>query len=370
MKILLIVNNVFYQKEGGYYTFRAIGEFANELIKNGNEVEMFQTKIVNDDKFHDFNLTGTSVKVSAYKRLSSKILTYIYVYIIGIYKVFRSNFVYIYYPTNYHFLALFSIILGKKYGLNVRGQIGITSKFSKFLYRHADIVFTVSPEFTKIVNNAGGNGITQKPGISFSSDDIIYNRHYVKKENYRLLYLGRLDKQKGLIELLEAVKQLKEKSIVNFIFDIVGDGPDEDEIKDFYENLDLGERVVFHDGITDLDQLKCFYLNADLFVLPTYHEGFPRTLYESMIFGVPIITTFVGGISSIMIDNINCIEIQPKSVESIKNSIEKALFNYEDMGRLAKNATDRVKSIVDKNRLSHAAELNSIINKTNKKILD
>lgn len=363
MKILLIINNVFYQKKDGLYTFRAIGEFASELVYSGNQVEMFQTKIENEDKFHDFNLNGSPIKTSAYKRYSSKILTYLYVYIVGIFKVFSSDFIYIYYPTNYHFLAFFSIIFRKKYGLNVRGQVGVNSKLSKFLYKHAYVVFTVSPEFTKIVNLAGGRGLTQRPGISFNSDDIIYDRMFINKENYRFLYLGRLDKEKGLFELLEAVKALKVKGLNNFVFDIVGDGPDEIEIKEKSNLLNLEDCIVFHGGITNLDTLKSFYLKSDLFVLPTYHEGFPRTLYEAMIFGVPIITTFVGGISSIMINNNNCIEITPKSSVSIERAIENALINYKDMAKLVKNATAAVKIIVDKDRLSHAAELNSDLKK-------
>lgn len=361
MKILLIVNNVFYQKNDGLYTFRAIGEFANELVVLGNEVEMFQTKIVNEDKFHDFNLKSSSIKISAYKRYPSKILTYLYVYAIGVYKVFHSDFIYIYYPTNYHFLAFFSILFGKKYGLNVRGQLGINNKISKFLYKHAHTVFTVSPEFTKIVNSSGGRGITQRPGISFNSDDIIYDRKFINKLNYRFLYLGRLDKEKGLIELLEAIHSLKLEGLNNFIFDIVGDGPDEEEIKAKCNLLSLENSVVFHGGITNLAALKNFYINADLFVLPTYHEGFPRTLYEAMIFGVPIITTFVGGIPSVMINDTNCIEISPKSSKSIEHAIQRVLLNYGDMARLVSNAIDTVKIIVDKERLSHAAELNSVL---------
>jgi hypothetical protein len=161
MKVLLIVNNVFYQKEDGLYTFRAIGEFANELVSNGHQVEMFQTRIKSNDKFHDFNLTGYPIQITALRRFRFKLFTYVYVYLVGIYKVFKTDYLYIYYPTNYHFLAFFSLLVGKKYGLNIRGQHGIYSRLSKFLYKHAHVVFTVSPEFTKLVVNAGGHGITQ-----------------------------------------------------------------------------------------------------------------------------------------------------------------------------------------------------------------
>lgn len=362
MKILLIVNNVFYKKKDGLYTFRAIGEFANELVELGHKVEMFQTTIINEDKFHDFNLKDSPIQITALKRYFSKTLTYIYAYFIGFYKVMRSDFLYLYYPTNYHFLALLSIILRKKYGLNVRGQAGVDSRISRFLYKNAHVVFTVSPNFTEIVNQAGGNGLTQRPGISFSSDDIIYKKSFVSKKMYSFLYLGRLDKEKGLLELLDAIHSLKVQGIDNFKFDIVGDGYHEDEIKEKAKQLKLDTVVKFHGGVTDLTQLKAYYINADLFVLPTYHEGFPRTLYEAMIFKVPIVTTFVGGIPSLMKDKFNCVKIEPKSSDSIESAIKSVLLNYEDMEILVTNATSTVEGIIYKDRPSHARELSSVLN--------
>ncbi|PIF59336.1 glycosyltransferase [Flavobacterium sp. 2] len=362
MKILLIVNNVFYKKRDGLYTFRAIGEFANELVELGHTVEMFQTTIENEDKFHDFNLNDSPIRITALGRSFSKTFTYIYAYFIGFYKVMRSDFLYLYYPTNYHFLALLSIILRKKYGLNVRGQAGVDSKISRFLYKNAHVVFTVSPNFTEIVNQAGGNGLTQRPGISFNSDDIVYNRSYISKKRYRFLYLGRLDKEKGLLELLEAIHSLKVQGIDNFKFDIVGDGYHEVEIKQKSKQLKLDDLIQFHGGVTDLSQLKTYYINSDLFVLPTYHEGFPRTLYEAMIFGVPIITTFVGGIPSLMKDKFNCLKITPKSSNSIETAIKSVLLSYQDMEILTKNATSTVERIIYKDRPSHAKELSSILN--------
>jgi glycosyltransferase involved in cell wall biosynthesis len=362
MKILLIVNNVFYKKKDGIYTFRAIGEFANELVELGHIVEMFQTTIIKDDKFHDFNLIDSPIRITALRRFFSKSLTYIYAYLIGLYKVMRSDFLYLYYPTNYHFLALLSIILRRKYGLNVRGQAGVNSRISRFLYKNAHVVFTVSPYFTEIVNQAGGYGLTQRPGVSFNSDDIIYNRSYISKKNYNFLYLGRLDKEKGLLELLEAIHSLKVQGIDNFKFDIVGDGYHEVEIKEKTKLLELNDIVQFHGGVTNLSELKAYYTNSDLFVLPTYHEGFPRTLYEAMLFGVPIITTFVGGIPSLMKDKFNCLKIEPKSSSSIEVAIKSVLLNYEGMKILAINGTSTVEKVIYKERPSHARELSTVLN--------
>jgi glycosyltransferase involved in cell wall biosynthesis len=361
MKILLLVNNVFYEKKGSLFTFRAIGDFGTQLINLGNEVEMLQTKLKKDEEFHDFDLNNSKIKTTALNRYKSKIFTYVLVYLVGFWKVYKSDFVYIYYPTNYHFFAFFSLLLGKKYGLNVRGQQGVDSKLSKLLYKYAEVVFTVSPNFTELVNSCGGNGITQRPGISFNYTDIVEVRKLKNKSIYNILYLGRLDVEKGLIELLDAVELIKKKQVYNFKLTIVGDGYNEDYIKHYSNKLNLGDTIYFYGPETDLSRIKDLYVESDLFILPTHHEGFPRTLYEAMIFGVPIITTFVGGISSRMIDNYNCLKIMPFSVDSIVEKLEYAFNNYVNLNPLITNAQFTIREILDPKKLSHAEELNRVI---------
>jgi glycosyltransferase involved in cell wall biosynthesis len=363
MKILLLVNNVFYEKKGSLYTYRAIGEFANKLIELGNEVEMLQTRLKKDEEFHNFDLKLSKIKTTAIKRFKSKVFTYFIVYIVGIWKVYKSDFVYIYYPTNYHYFAFFSILFRKKYGLNVRGQKGADSQFSKFLYKYAEVVFTVSPNFTELVNISGGYGITQRPGISYNYNDIVSNKELSPKVIYNLLYLGRLDVDKGLIELLEAVDIIKRKKIYEFKVTIVGDGYHEEYIKNISDNLKLNDIVNFHGPENNLIKIRNIYLESDLFILPTHHEGFPRTLYEAMIFGVPIITTFVGGISSRMNDNYNCLKIEKKSPLSIVDKVEYAFNNYKKLNHLVTNAEITIREILRPDKLEHAEELHKYLNK-------
>lgn len=361
MKILLLVNNVFYKKKNGLYTFRAIGEFASQLIELGNDVEMLQTVLVKNEEFHDYNLYNSKVKITAIKRFESKLFTYFLVYVIGIWKVFRSDFIYIYYPTNYHFLAFFALIFGKKYGLNVRGEKGVDSRISKFLYKNAEVVFTVSPSFTELVNNSKGNGITQRPGISYTYDDIVKTRNIKNKSHYNILYLGRLDIEKGLVELLNAVKILIENDIDNFKLTIIGDGYHQDQIQNLAIELNISEYVNFLGPITNIEKLKYEYIKSDIFILPTHHEGFPRTLYEAMIFGVPIITTFVGGIPSLMKDRVNCLKIETKSVDSIVEKLEFVFNNYEIYNEILPNAEVLIRNVIRKERPTHAEELNCIL---------
>ena len=364
MRILLIDNDVFIQKDDSLYIFKTTGEFAVELKELGNEVEMLQTKLKIKSDFHDFNIINKGIKITALKRFRFKILTYFNAYFHGTWRVLKSDFVYIYYPTNYQYLAFIARLFGKQYGLNVRGQKGVDSRISKLLYRFSRCVFTVSPMFTSIAKSAGADAYTQKPTISFGYNDIVSNRVYIQKEKYKLFFIARLDVAKGIYELIDAVQKLKVLGI-DFQLTIVGDGPELVHSKEKVSLLELESEVQFHGAITEPQKLKFFYSEADIFILPSYHEGFPRTIYEAMIFGTPIITTFVGGIPYFMKDHDNCFRIKPKSVDSIFDKLLYVMANYNDMTRITANARDLVSEVLIPDRLTHAQQLNEVLNETN-----
>ena len=126
--------------------------------------------------------------------------------------------------------------------------------------------------------------------------------------------------------------------------------------------MELEDEVTFLGGIYDNNLKAEIYRKADLYVLPTYYnEGFPRTLYEAMIFGTPVLTTMVAGIAALMKDKNNCLRLEPRSVDSIVEALTFSFNHYDEMGKLAMNGAKMVAKIVDRNRPSHACQLFNII---------
>lgn len=350
-------NNVFLKKNNQYFLFKSEGLFANELVDLGFKVELLQTKLDITEGFHNFAINEQKIKVTALKRYSSKILTYCNAYFIAILRILKNDFVYIYYPTNYHFLCFFCILFRKKYGLYVRGERGIRNPISKIIYKYSTFVFTVSPQFTDMIKTFGGNAFTQKPSISFDTNDIIRFKNLTFKKHYHILFLGRIFADKGVFDLVDAMMLLKTNSKHSFTLSFIGDGFDLDELKLYVKTKNLNNVINFEGHIEDTVNLREMYIKSDLFVLPSHHEGFPRTLYEAMIFGVPIITTFVGGIGSLMKDGYNCLEVKKKDPISIFESINYALNNYEKLDFLVKNGTHTVTQVLNRFRFTHAEYL-------------
>src|SRR5690554_912213 len=364
MKILLLDNSSLTPVDGDFCIEPKTGYFAKELLGLENVVTLYGQKVKTQDQVHSFKLIENGLGVVGLDRRRNKLLNYLFLYLRVIPEVLKNDFVYIFYPSSFKYVAVICWILRKKYGLYIRGQQGVNDKLSHFIYNKAKTIFTVTDGFTNLVKNITEkeNVFTIRPMIPFTVNDIIVDRNYNSEPPFKILYLGRVVADKGLGELIKAISILKDK-INKIELTIVGDGSFIPNIKSMVHEFKIEDCVKLIGNVVDPIEIAGYYTKSDVYILPTYHEGFPRTLYEAMIFGTPIITTFVGGIPGIMKDGYNCKRIEPKSVKSIVDVLEFAFCNYNKMIEYAKNGTDIVYNILDPERPSHAEHLNQILKK-------
>ena len=370
MRILLYDNTQMIVKSGRYYCASGTGDFAQELVQLGHNVTMFGQQIEDKSSTSSFDILSAGVRVAGMGRKSNKILSYLLLYLKSIKYILKSDYVYLFYPTSYRYLPIVCRLLGKKYGLYIRGDENVDNKLLKYLYKNAFAVFTVAKYYTDMVNEASKkqNGFTIRPMISYTDKDVVTDRVYSAKEKYNILFLCRIQKEKGINELLEALKNLTAKGVKNFHLKVVGGGPYLEQVRDKVKEYGIGEWVSIEGTVNDEDKKRMYYSESDIYILPTYYrEGFPRTLYEAMIFGTPILTTFVSGIPSLMIDGKNCKRIMERSAVSIEEGLNFAMHSYDTMGEYAKNATQTVLKVIDPNRLSHAQDVDNAIRELNRK---
>jgi glycosyltransferase involved in cell wall biosynthesis len=118
-----------------------------------------------------------------------------------------------------------------------------------------------------------------------------------------LLFLSRLEKRKGLYELIEAYKKLKSNPVINFTLTVCGDGFELESLKEIIESDKIeGVRIV---GYVTGEQKKQAFQDAHIFVFPSHGEGMPNAVLEAMGFGLPVITTPVGGVIDFFVDGKN-----------------------------------------------------------------
>jgi glycosyltransferase involved in cell wall biosynthesis len=127
-------------------------------------------------------------------------------------------------------------------------------------------------------------------------------KKYKSFEKIRFIFVGWLVKEKGIYQLLEAVKMLKNDC--QFELHLVGGGTLESYCKEFKGSNNLGDTLFIH-GWKDKNRVIELLNDSDVFVLPSDAEGFPNALLEAVALGLPAICTDVGGVSDTLIDGKN-----------------------------------------------------------------
>jgi glycosyltransferase involved in cell wall biosynthesis len=120
-----------------------------------------------------------------------------------------------------------------------------------------------------------------------------------KIPTHNILFLGRLERTKGIFETLETFQKLQ-KSFPLAKLTIAGNGPDERTLQEKALREQI-PNVQFLGFIKNEQKIKAF-LDADIFILPSYTEGMPTAVLEAMAFGLPVLTTPVGGIPDFFIE--------------------------------------------------------------------
>ena len=156
-----------------------------------------------------------------------------------------------------------------------------------------------------------------------------------------ILFVGRLDEHKGIQYLLPAFKKVKEK-IKNVRLVIVGEGSLQSEMKKHAKDNGLENDVAFLGVIKNKDMPK-YFRAVDLTIVPSittkkFEEQVGMANIQSMACGVPVVSTYCGGIPEYVKHNETGILVPERDVDSLANAIIKLLKNDELRKKLGKNA--------------------------------
>ena len=105
-----------------------------------------------------------------------------------------------------------------------------------------------------------------------------------------VLFVGRLNSQKGLDALLSALGRIRDRPPSDFHLVLAGAGPEENRLKEQAGKLGLSNMVEFRGWIPP-ERIPGIYREADFLVLPSRDEGMPNVALEAMASGLPVITT-------------------------------------------------------------------------------
>lgn len=139
----------------------------------------------------------------------------------------------------------------------------------------------------------------------------------------RFCFVGWLVKEKGVIELFDAIKLLANKYDFEFVF--VGGGSLQTQLENDIKTNKLQHRVQVT-GWLSPNEVYQNLRDSHVFVLPSWAEGFPNALLEAIAFGLPAICTNVGGVSDSLLNEHNGFLLADSSMESIAEAMRKYIL--------------------------------------------
>ncbi|MEG8055638.1 glycosyltransferase family 4 protein [Sphingomonas sp. 22L2VL55-3] len=156
----------------------------------------------------------------------------------------------------------------------------------------------------------------------------------------RLLYHGRVDRRKGVLDFLQALPEVHG----DWHATISGIGPDVDSAQALATELGLTDRVTFS-GYADYDAVPELYRAHDVFVSPTYAEGFSNTILEAMACGLAVVSCHAVGVVDCVRDNENGLLTDPGDVPALAASLTSVITDTSLRRRLATAALEECRRV-------------------------
>lgn len=165
------------------------------------------------------------------------------------------------------------------------------------------------------------------------------------------LAVGKLNRRKGIAELLQAWALLEQERLGRYALVLVGSGPDEGNLKNLFNHLNL--KGVYFVGEVDYNDICRYYASADVLVMPTLEDNWSLVVPEAMACGLPVLCSKYNGCYPELIEEgDNGWVFDPYDFRDGHRGLKKFVENVTNL----KNMSEISKRIVSRHRPEHAAE--------------
>lgn len=241
---------------------------------------------------------------------------------------------------------------------------GLLRKLVVFLYKialkKASCVFFQNAKNKDIFEGFGikGTKVRLVPGSGVNLDRHVFEEYPSKDEPVKLVFVGRIMKEKGIDELLYAAKKIKQE-FPKVIFQLIGSY--EEDYKEMVEELQQDGIVEF---IGYQKIIHPFYKEASAAVIPSYHEGMSNVVLETAATGRPVLASDIPGCREGFEDGITGIGFIPRDKEGFYEAVKRFLnLSYEERKEMGKNARKKMEQEFDRKIVveSYMEEINRVI---------
>ena len=208
--------------------------------------------------------------------------------------------------------------------------------------RRADFVTTVSHDLCLTARRMGAHPGSTRPKLNGCDTKVFYPRPRIAAREALgldpdaeiIVYVGRLDLRKGLMELVDAMALLRTRRPKAHCY-LIGDGPAQTELESAVAKQRLGDVVTFVPPRMS-SEVAVWMGASNLVTLPSYNEGCPNVVIEALSSGRPVVATRVGGIPELMDERTGRM-VPKQNVAALAQGLEQVLdapWNAEYISKL------------------------------------
>jgi glycosyltransferase involved in cell wall biosynthesis len=346
-----------------------------ELFRDKDDIELFiisPNYYSNDYKF--FKLGNIEVHLTQYRRSFIPAKTYNFTInyntatnaILKVVNLIKPDLIHLHGSENPLYSSSILPLLNKYPVLiTIQGFVTLSSKpkniISQYIrwnrIRHERMINERAKYFTVATSDV------RKNLLNFNKNAIMYDDHYpttkpevsstdfpIKK--FDIVYYARISKDKGIEDLIVALKEIKKvRPTISAI--IIGGGTPTylAYIKSMIISLGIEDNFTFAGFQPTQQDVFKLAVQASIYVLPTHFDGIPGTIRESMFMKIPVVAYAVGGIPTLN-DNNECLTLVEK--ENISDLVAKILMvlnNKERTQLLVNNAYNLINEKFDNNKI-------------------
>lgn len=218
------------------------------------------------------------------------------------------------------------------HGGELPGMPEVSSTNAEAAFDAADVVFTNTENSKSQAISRGCPSqkiVTIPVGFNISEFRSLKNRQYFSHGMLRLLSIGRLSEEKGLIYALKGLIQLKIQGITQWQYRIVGNGPAETELINFVKENGISHKVQFL-GVLSTKEVLSELEQADALLLPsipvgTCQETQACVVQEAMLMKTLVITTNIGGVPESIAPQMQRFSVPPQDPFAIAKCIKELM---------------------------------------------
>ena len=354
--------------DNAFFKDKHTGKFLQDLLQYFDTVSWFEP-VVSAKNLETENLLCSKLSSTVHvankkvikRGLFWKIAEYFRLTWLGIFHVGQSEFVYLFFYGHLSLImALIAMLFRKPYALYIRTDFTPKSILEKRVVKSARFILTTGDGIASRVQSINSKVGLVAPMIDFSTADLFTRGAVERLQPKKILFVGRLERDKGIYVLLDAISGLQKKGL-DIKLDVVGGGPEYDAMRCYADELGILHVVDFYGLIKDKKQLRQMYRDADIFVMPSFHEGFPRVLYEAMLYSLPIITTAVGSIPTVLADEKSALFVTANDSTILTEAICRLVDDAKLREKLSIGAAAAILSYLSQFDVPHAEQFKDLV---------